>query len=215
MSATPAIFDFRDKPLPKTGSAAPKKLTVNGKINGRPPTSLDPKKIRERIRRKGMIDDEDMKALYGGRTIEDWDLEELARGRPRSKNGAFMGRPPTVMDLKVHDQIRTRFEKVLKGEMNGYSVDALKIVGQILNDKQVDHKGRPRTPSGVKLDAAKFLIEHVVGKPKQHTETDISVKLQGILGMAMVNPSGTDGSGYSLTQGYIEAESWEDDVDSD
>lgn len=214
MPATPAIFDFTEVKLPLTGSREPR-LGSKGGVIGRPITSMDPKKIRERVRRKKKIAPDEIAALYNGRSIDDWDLEELARGRPRASDGTFKGRPPTYIDLKVHDQVVKRFEEIVKSEMNGHTVEALKVVQRIMEDKQTDHKGRPRTSSGVKLDAAKFLIEHVLGKPKQHTETDISVKLQGILGMAMVNPSVSEGSSYALAQGYIDAESWEDDEASD
>jgi hypothetical protein len=148
-------------------------------------------------------------------------MEELARGRPRAADGTFKGRAPSFMARELHEQIVRRFEDIVREEMNGHTVDALKVLGHILMDEQVDAKGKPRTPASVKANVAQWLVEHVVGKPKQRMETDISVKLQGILGHAMVNPTITEGLGgvetgeFELTQGYIEATSWEDEGEED
>ena len=74
-------------------------------------------------------------------------------------------------------------------DMNKHTVDALQTLQMILQNEEVDNRGRPLVSASVKLDATKFLLEHVVGKPKQHITQDISVKLQGLLGTVMVNPN--------------------------
>lgn len=213
MSASTAVLDFtNDDELedlqPLTGSREPT-LGTKGGIMGRPIVSKNKKQIRQRARRKMKVALDEIELLYEGRGIETWDAEELARGRPRAKDGTFKGKAPAFIDRTVHEQIVKRFEEIVREEMNGHTIDALKVIGKILEDEEVDDKGKARTAAGTKLDAAKFLIEHVIGKPKQRMETDISVKLQAILGHAMVNP--TQNGEYALTQGYIEAEAWEDD----
>lgn len=215
MPATIAMLDFRevDGPMPLTGSRTPVSYGANGEIMGRPITSNQAKQIRQRARRKMKLGNDELAQLYDGRPIEEWDAEELARGRPRAKDGTFKGRTPGFIDRNVHEQIVKRFEDVIKNDMNVHAVGALTVLGQILNDNEVDEKGKLRTPAGTKLDAAKFLIEHVIGKPKQRQEVDISVKLQSILGSSMVNPNG-DG-GFELTQGFVEADAWEDDDDDE
>jgi hypothetical protein len=211
--ASTAILDFAfvddlEGRLPLTGSREPASIGSKGGILGRPVTSKRAKQIRARARRKMKIGSDELKQLYG-RPIEEWDHEELARGRPRAKDGTFKGKSPAFIDRVLHEQIVKRFEEVVREEMNGHTIDALKIIGLILNDETVDEKDRPIVAAGTKLDAAKFLVEHVIGKPKTRMESDISIKLQGILGHAMVNP-GSDG-GFELTQGYIEAQSSEED----
>lgn len=218
MPASAIVVDFTNDselpdPQPLTGSREPMSYGSKGGIMGRPITSQERKQIRQRARRKAKIASDEIALLYGDHPIEEWDMEELARGRPRAKDGTFKGRAPSFLDRSVHEQIVRRFETVVKSEMNNHTVDALKVVQAILTDESEDEKGRPKVSAGTKLDAAKFLIEHVIGKPKQRTETDISVKLQGILGHAMVNP--TNGGGYELSQGYVEATSWEEDDDLD
>ena len=215
MAATTAILDFRDEdeePLPLTGSREPTRFGSKGGIIGRPITSREKKQIRQRARRKMKLAEDELRILYG-KPIEEWDLEELARGRARASDGTFSGRMPGFIDRAVHEQIVKRFESMVKGEMNQNAVGALKVIDKILNDDSVDDKGKPCTPAGTKLDAAKFLIEHVLGKPKQRVEQDISVRLQAVLGAAMVNPT-PDGT-YALTQGFIEAQSWEATDDDD
>lgn len=213
-TATVAIFDFTDgewedqeEPLPLTGSREPVRYGSKGGVYGRPVTSNNPKQIRQRARRKMKIGMDELATLY--KPIDEWDMEELAKGRPKAKDGTFKGKTPMFLDRTIHEQIVKRFEEIVKGEMQAHTIGALSVIKEILDDDRVDDKGKPTTAAGTKLDAAKFLIEHIIGKPKQRTETDISVKLQGILGHAMVNPTG-DGQ-YALAQGFVEATNWEDD----
>lgn len=219
MAATTAEIDFTfvDNPYehPDEGTVAPLRRGAQGGVIGRPITSKEKKQIRQRARRKlKKVSEEELEILYG-KGIDEWDLEELAKGRPRARDGSWKGSPPPYIDRRVHEQIVKRFEELVRGEMNAHTVGALGVLGKILENDEVDDKGKPVVPAGTKLEAAKFLIEHVVGKPKQRTETDISVKLQGILGAAIVNPSQLPGGQPQLTAGFIEVPSWEEDDDDD
>ena len=164
--------------------------TADGKL-------LTPKQIRARARRRAKRADTMTEAEFNARykPIEDWDLEELARGRPRDARGQFRGRAPSYISKEVHERAMERFKGAIKTEMNGHTVDALATIHWILSNEDVDEKGKPIVPPGAKLDAAKWLLEHTVGKPTQRIESDISVKLQAILGSVMVNPAD------ALTQG--------------
>ena len=217
MPATAAMIDFSNDEtlLPLTGTAAPARIGSKGGIIGRPVTSKEQKQIRQRARRKlRKLSPEEQRALYG-KDVSEWDMEELARGRPRNKNGTFSGPAPTWISRQLHEEIVRRFETVVKDEMNGQTIDALKVLTKVLTDEEVDTKGRRRTPRSVQVDVAKFLLEHVVGKPKTRVEADISVKLQGILGVAIANPSQNDMGQYELTAGYIDMPSWEEEVDAE
>jgi hypothetical protein len=120
--------------------------------------------------------------------VDEWDLEELARGRPRDSNGKFRGAAPKYLSKEVHERAMERFKGMIKTGMNGHTPDALDAIQWILTNKEYDEKGKPIIPPGTKLEAAKFLLEHVVGKPTQRVEQDISVKLQGLLASVIVNP---------------------------
>jgi hypothetical protein len=149
------------------------------------------KQIRSRARRtisKGKkLNDEDFEA-WSGKPIDEWDLEELARGRPRDAGGGFRGRPPKYMPRAVHERIAERFKLLIRDQMNMNAVSAIGVISNLLNEDGLDDKGKPIVPAGTKLDAAKWLVEHVIGKPVQPTQADVSVKLQGILGAVMVQP---------------------------
>lgn len=193
MTATPWVINL----WPPGSDGAIKR---NRRKIGRPATSTSPKQIRARARRQQLAAAEAFDML--AKPIEEWDAEELARGRQRDKSGGWRGKGSPYMDRALHERIIAQFQKVVKGEIAQHTVLALKVMQTILEDESLDGKGKPRVSAQAKLDAAKFCIEHIIGKPTQHTETDISVKLQGILGMAMVNPT-TNGQ-FAPTQAYIE-----------
>lgn len=150
------------------------------------------KQVRSRARRKLVkgkkLSDEDFEA-WAGKPVDEWDLEELAHGRPRDARGGFRGRPPKYMPRAVHERIAERFKLLVRDQMNMNAVSAIGVISNLLNEDSVDDKGKPIVPAGTKLDAAKWLVEHVIGKPVQPTQTDVSVKLQGILGAVMVQPT--------------------------
>lgn len=151
-----------------------------------------PKQRRARARRKvasgERLTDEEFVALYD-RPVEEWDIEELAAGRPRDRNGQFVGKAPSgYMQAEIRERIDGLFKQKVRGSMNVATVDALKTLHAILGNDDTDFKGKPVVAASTKLDAAKFLVEHLLGKPTQRTETDISVKLSGMLASVMVAP---------------------------
>lgn len=182
MAATAQVVDFSEADEDPPEDDRPR--TSKGQL-------ATPKQVRARARRvlkKGRkLSDEDFE-LWAGKPVDEWDLEELARGRPRDKRGGFAGKPPAYMPRAVHERIAERFKMVIRDGMNQNAVAALGVIQNLLSNEDYDEKGKPLVGANVKLDAAKWLLEHVVGKPVQPTQSDISVKLQGILGAVMVNP---------------------------
>jgi hypothetical protein len=159
---------------------------------------LTPKQIRARARRKasktskraqrqGIMSEQEFEALY--KPIEDWDLEELARGRPRGVDGTFRGRKPGWITREVHEKAMEMFIETTKASMGALTPTALDSIRYVLENEEVDERGKPIVPASAKNQASMFILEHVVGKPKQQVTQDISVKLQGILGAVMVNPN--------------------------
>lgn len=189
------------------------------------------KQVRSRARRKLVkgkrLDDETFEA-WAGKPIDEWDLEELSRGRTRDSGGGFRGKPPAYMPRAVHERIAERFKMLVRDQMNQNAVQALGVISNLIRSDDLDEKGKPLVPASVKLDASKWLVEHVVGKPVQPTQTDVSVKLQGILGAVMVQPTISDDhpDRAALPRGYtpahfgtrgeaIDADAWYDDEDED
>lgn len=182
---------------------------------------MTPKQIRARARRRQRAVDEELAELY--KPIDEWTAEELAQGRPANdvdKDGKpiFRGRKPQWVTRQVHEEAIRRFTEHTQGAMRGLVPEALATVEMLLKSEEVDEKGRPIVPPSVKLQAAQWVVEHLVGKPKQRMEADISVRLQGILGTVLVNPADFDPStGMPLRLApAIDVESWEgDDKDDD
>lgn len=160
---------------------------------------LTPKQLRTRARRQikkgGAVIDDAYNRLM--KPLDEWDSEELARGRPRDATGGFRGKPPQYITRALHERAMEKFKTIIRDEMNAQSITALRTIQMVLESEEVDFKGKPIVGAAQKLDAAKFLLEHIVGKPTQPTTSDISVKLQGILGTVMVNPMEAGGMGYA------------------
>lgn len=164
------------------------------------------KQKRARARRKARHAEAAIAEVY--KPLEEWDEEELARGRPRAEDGSFRGKAPTWISRELHEEILKQFTDATQGELRGLIPKALASIQVILESTELDEKGRAVVPYATKLDAAKWVIEHLVGKPTQRVEADISVKLQAVLASALVNP---DSAGELVSA--IDAESWEDDED--
>lgn len=158
---------------------------------------LTKKQIRARMRRKvertrknaaiRPMTEVEFEALY--KPIEEWDMEELARGRPRNIDGNFKGRKPGWITREVHERAMERFVEQTKGEMGALVPEALDALRYIIGSEEKDERGKFIVPPAARLQATGLVLEHIVGKPKQHIQQDISVKLQGILGAVMVNPN--------------------------
>lgn len=174
--------------------------------------SMRPQQIRARARKRGGMDtltQKEKEALLG-KPMAEWDLEELARGYPRNKNGNFGGAPPKWITREMHEKSITMFKDMMRADMRSHTVRALQVLAETLDDDAMDEKGRPVTPTGVKVDVAKFLIEHLVGKPTQPVEADISIKLQHILGAALVMPAELTSMQPSASHRVLEGEIVED-----
>lgn len=155
---------------------------------------MTPKRMRARARRAARRGQKirvgDAEALW--KPIEEWDMEELARGRPRAADGSFRGPKPKYLSREIHEQAMENFKSMVRSEMNGSTVDALVVLSGLLTNDDTDNKGKPIVAAATKADVAKWMVEHVLGKAVQPTTTDISAKLQLILGAAMVNPAEVD-----------------------
>lgn len=179
--------------------------------------SLTPKQIRARARRhpERQLTAREMRALRK-KPLEEWDLEELARGRPKGKNGKFHGPPPAWVTRDLHERSIELFKARIRTDMQSHTIKAVDLLANLLEDDDVDARGRPVVPAGTKVDIAKFLIEHLIGKPTQPIQSDISIKLQGVLASVLVVP-GQNGeyipssSHREIEEGIIDAEVVEDD----
>lgn len=104
--------------------------------------------------------------VYDGDSLDDWDDEELMRGRRRNKNGGFTGRPAKVIPAEVAKELtRRRFQRSFN-LMADSLVDAALMLRSIVNDKRVEPADRIR--------AAELMFNRVLGKPREAVTLDFA-----------------------------------------
>ena len=189
------VKDNRQYPTGRWRDRGIKPLSPEGFRLDKKQIRMRQKRLQEGMENRSYLSTAEVDILYKKPIIE-WDEEELARGRPRNRDGTFSGPQPKWVTAEMHEQAIERFTMIVRSGMRAATVDAIDVVKQILTNEDTDNRGKPVVAASTKLQAATFLIEHIVGKPTQRVESDVSVKLQGILGAVMVNPDEM-GGGFS------------------
>jgi hypothetical protein len=139
--------------------------------------SRDPKHIRKRIRNRVVPLTEDIEMLANARKpLAEWDLEELARGRPRGPKG-FIGRPPVWLSPAIRTEAGRRLKVEAYSLLSGHVEDAIKVLCDLMLNSVDDR---------IRADAAKFIIEHVIGKAKQQLDVEVGEGVKGMLARALV-----------------------------
>lgn len=154
--------------------------------------STNPKAIRKRIRKGTASLEGEIELLYRDRKpISEWDYEELARGRPRGKNGQFNGPAPRWITPAIRDEATRRLRAKGLADLGSHLGDAIKVTAEIMNDDSVDLDGKPVVPPNVRLSAAQFIQDHVLGRATAKVEVDLGEKTRSMLAGAIVLPDGS------------------------
>ena len=156
------------------------------------PPSENPRQIRHRMRKKTgrLQEDVDMYLRVTGKPVDEWDMEELARGKPRNAAGNFSGRNPPWLSVTVQQEARRRLMSHAFGSLAGELDQAIKVVHDILTSTAVDDDGRPVVDAKTKLQAAMWIYDHVLGKPKAHVELEGDSVVKQALASALVLDDG-------------------------
>lgn len=152
--------------------------------------STKPANIRARLRRQQVKSVRDVELLYG-KPLEEWDLEELARGRPRDKSGKWHG-TGSRLGWATSPIMREAQERVIQmtvEKITGLVPAALQVIAKLLTNEDVDFDGKPLVDGKTKLAAAQFLIEHVIGKPKQRVDITGDEAVKQVMAAALVMPN--------------------------
>lgn len=158
--------------------------------------SNSPEQIKIRLRRGTAHLDEDMEMLHKvtGRykPLDEWDLEELARGMPRNKLGTFSGAAPSWITPAVAKEAKRRLTGHAFGSLAKNLDWAVKVLENLLKSKAVDDNGRPIVDAKTKLAAATFVIEHIIGKSPAHLSVGVDDQVsRGPLVSTFVLPNGS------------------------
>lgn len=141
--------------------------------------STDPKNVRARLRRKNRkvryTEDQmaEEAALVYKKPVTEWDMEELARGRPRNAAGDFRGGMPAWITPLVRREAERRLVDMAKAELATHVSSAIKVIYDLMTNDETDFEtGRPIVSPQTKLAAAQFIIEQIMGKSKQRVDIE-------------------------------------------
>jgi hypothetical protein len=171
------------------------------------PLSEKPTAVRRRIRKTGQKLERDIGLLY--KPIEEWDMEELARGRPRNKAGNFQGPQPIWLTPLIIKQAKDRLRVLTRDEVAFFAADATRVMHDLMQNNDVDDDGKPLVPPSVRLQAAQYVLDQTIGKPTQQVEVQGNVVLTSLLAKVMIDEDGEP------AHPIIDAEVVEDEPEDD
>lgn len=179
--------------------------------------STEPRQIRNRLRRgKFKKEDWDLyQDLVIGKRIEDWDLEELARGRPRTKAGDFRGPTPKWITPPVQQEIKRRLLHEVHGMLGEHLKLAVEALGDLIKSDEVDDNGKPIVDARTKFAASTFIIEHFIGKPKALIELELGNHTKNAIAAAIVMDDGRPQDNMVIEGEYEEVEENEEESEDD
>lgn len=140
--------------------------------------SRNPKEIRDRLRRGTNPErDKAMLVELGYKPVSEWDMEELARARPRDRNGSFStGSAPRWLTADIQAEALKRLKESAFSEIMALFPLAAKTILGVLSSTEVDDNGRPVVDAKTKLQAATWVSEHAIGKAMQRTSIEVNAE---------------------------------------
>lgn len=146
-------------------------------------------------RRQAQRGYEELVAAGELRPLSEWDIEELAKGRPRNRGGGFNGgRAANWMAGAIQEEIARRYRQAAVVELAKHFPKALKVLVGLLDEDE---------PS-IRLRACQLLIEYTVGKPNSKVEIASESQVAGMLAAALVMPNGV--AAHPTTTEVLEGE---------
>lgn len=174
--------------------------------------SQRPRAARNRLRKNmdrletAVMDDI---VLVYQKPVEEWDWAELSRGRPRGEDGTFAGNKPKWITPVIQAEARKRMRMLTEDQLMVHAESAINVLKELMADQEVDDFGKPTTPASVKLQAAQYILNHIIGTPKARVEIDTYNPLVELMGGVLVNPDGEPS--HQIIEGTIVAEDEEDE----
>jgi hypothetical protein len=106
-------------------------------------------------------------------SVHDLDIEELARGQLKDRNGRFAGRPPKVLPREIVDAMRNEHYKRINGILEQSLPDQVKTMIEISQNRKAD--------PGVRLKAAIYVYERFMGKTPDKLNITAESKVQDLV----------------------------------
>lgn len=150
-----------------------------------------------------------------GKRIEDWTLEELARGRPYVDGKPMLGPTPKWMSPQVQMEVKRRLLDEIYGMLGEHLHLSVKVMADLLKSEELDDKGRPIVDPKTKFAAASFIIEHFTGKPKALVDIKVETAPQNAIAAAIVLDDGQPQDNMVVDGEIVEDEEEEEEVEDD
>lgn len=125
--------------------------------------------------------------LAGEITVEDLDDEELARGRLRSSDGTFRGRPPTMLP--------TELVQAMRREWIGRAQEKLAVALHEVGIGTLVELAREGIDESVRLRAADKIIERTMGKVPDKIELAAEDPVETLFRKILNDPFGLQQAG--------------------
>lgn len=151
--------------------------------------------------------------LVWQKPLREWDMEELARGKPRNKKGNFQGPTPGWVTPEVQKEVKRRLMSRTRQDLSLHLSSAINVIKDLMESEEVDDKGRPLVDARTRLAAAMFIIENTIGKPKALLEiSDATDNVKAAIAAAIVLDDGLPQDHHGE---IVEAEIVEEEEDDD
>jgi hypothetical protein len=151
------------------------------------------KKLRDRARvearRKARELEELVESTYH-KPVEDWDWEELSMGMPRDEDGKFPVKKPPWVTAAVQTEVQRRMKTLSEKQLMTHAMQAIECLSELMTNNDFDDFGKPVVPASVKADAAKYVLNQVIGTPKARVEVSEGSPIMELMGGILVNPDG-------------------------
>lgn len=174
------------------------------------PLSEKPSAVRSRMRKSSANINRDIGMLYE-KPVEDWDMEELAKGRPRGANGKFQGPRPTWITPIIMKQAQDRLRLLTRQELSTFAGDAVRVMAQLMKEDGTDFDGKPLVPPTVRLSAATYVLDQIIGKSTTPIDVTGNIQLESLFAAVLVNADGKQA--HPVIEGEVVEEEPDDDDD--
>lgn len=175
----------------------------------RTPEQKDRKNARLRARRKTTKTDVSAEIALLYKPLEEWDDEEITRGRPRDKDGGFRGNRPSWLTPAIQAERQRRLRQLMADELGTFAADALRTIHAVMTDTSTDDFGKPLVPASVRLDAGKYLVDQFMGKATATIDVNAGNALGDLMGAILVNADGDPS--HQIIEGSVVEDLADDD----
>lgn len=173
-----------------------------------------PAAARKRLRHANEIGDldsprvkEDVAIAYGnGKPIEEWDWEELSMGRARYNGQSIAPRTSSkagILPKVINVEAQRRMRALTEHELMTLGGEAVKVLFELMTNNETNDWGQPVVSANVKLQASQYILNHIVGTPKQRHEISGDNHLAELMGGVLVNPDGAPSHHVEIIDGEI------------